>query len=785
MRTVFLLAAAGLRGRSRSGIAITVLVLTLSALGLSIGFAVQGQGEKAIDRLAARTNVADVVVWAYDPAISGSSESVSGATLRPAAAVTSALRGIPNVRAVVGPLPFLDTTLVVPASRRSSAGGPSENGDSEYHSQATVLASPDVAVNHPALVAGRWLDGPGEIVLERSAAADLGLRPGDQLALRGPHGDVSFALAGTANELTDCGFPQCDQARLWISGAGLARVGPADGITYWLKDAPGVSAEGVASTIVARLGQQVRGANTWPDTRGDLTRVEQVFGTIVSAFSTFLLVAVGVIVAGAMTSRMVARRREMALFGALGVRPAQLTAALLIEHLALGVVAAVLGWVIAETVAPNVDIGATVTGRPAPHWAPHDLLVSGGALLLLLGLATVAGAVRAGRASVVDALRDAPAAGRRGGRLARLTSLVPGRLAFLGVGRLAARPVGGALTALTVVVAVTGAVVSGGWNVTVADALTSPAATGDPWQVMVGRGSVAPATVETALNETPGIAGWWSETERRGSDEDQTIHVRALGGPRLPGYVVGAGQLPDASGEAAVGYGLLDKLGLRVGDTTTVNISGVDHRVRIVGWYRTTEDSGQILLMPRSDLGAGAVPDQYRMTLTPGTSKDTVKAALAHRLGDGVELSTQSSSISGQGIIQGVTMMIILVLALVALTNMLLSLVASNRENARDIGVTGALGATPHQIVGQGAVSALALAVLALIVGVPLGLLVFRIQVDAVTSGLGLGPGFGLLPPVPVLIGIVLGTLTLAGATGALAARGLARCPVGDLLRWE
>lgn len=101
----------------------------------------------------------------------------------------------------------------------------------------------------------------------------------------------------------------------------------------------------------------------------------------------------------------------------------------------------------------------------------------------------------------------------------------------------------------------------------------------------------------------------------------------------------------DAPGETAVGYGLLDKLGLRVGDATTVDISGVEHHVRVVGWYRTTEDTGQILLMPRSDLGADAVPDQYWMTLTPGASKGTVKAALAHRLGDGVNCRP----VAGQG----------------------------------------------------------------------------------------------------------------------------------------
>ena len=101
MRTVLLLALAGLRGRSRTGIAITVLVLALSALGLSIGFAVSGQGDKAIDRLAARTNVADVVVWADDSTLDKPGQAAAGSVVPPPSAVTAELRRVPGVRTVV------------------------------------------------------------------------------------------------------------------------------------------------------------------------------------------------------------------------------------------------------------------------------------------------------------------------------------------------------------------------------------------------------------------------------------------------------------------------------------------------------------------------------------------------------------------------------------------------------------------------------------------------------------------------------------------------------------
>ncbi|ONH22089.1 hypothetical protein BL253_36800 [Pseudofrankia asymbiotica] len=398
------------------------------------------------------------------------------------------------------------------------------------------------------------------------------------------------------------------------------------------------------------------------------------------------------------------------------------------------------------------------------------------------------GAVRAGRASIVDTLRDAPAAARRGGPLARLTALVPGRLGLLGVGRLAARPGRATLTGLTMLVAVMGAVVAGGFMVTVTEALERPSFTGDPWQVFVDRGDVAPTTVEAALRQTPGIGGWWSEAERRGSYDGQTFRVRALGGETLPGYSVGAGRLPSAPGEVALGYGLLEQLGLRVGQTATVEIAGVARGVHIVGWYRTGEDSGRLFAMRLADLSAidpATAPGQYRMTVTPGTSPDTVKSALEARLGSGVELRTYTSNVGGRTVIEAVTTLIAAVLVLIALANMLHALLASNRESARDIGIAGALGCTPRQLVGQSALAAAALAGLAVVIGLPLGLLVFRIQSDAVARDIGLGPGFGLTPSAAFLVALVAGTLALAAATGAAAARGLARRPLGDLLRWE
>jgi putative ABC transport system permease protein len=99
--------------------------------------------------------------------------------------------------------------------------------------------------------------------------------------------------------------------------------------------------------------------------------------------------------------------------------------------------------------------------------------------------------------------------------------------------------------------------------------------------------------------------------------------------------------------------------------------------------------------------------------------------------------------------------------------------------------VQAALGRTPRQLIGQGAIGAAAIAAVALAIAIPLGLVVFTELGDLVTSSVGIGPGFGRLPSWPTLGGLGAVTLAVCAALGAWAARGLTRVPVSQLLHYE
>ena len=199
-----------------------------------------------------------------------------------------------------------------------------------------------------------------------------------------------------------------------------------------------------------------------------------------------------------MAARLVERRREIGLLGAVGFTPRQVSSALLLEHLTLGLVAALAGWFLAGFLAPKLQLGiGAALGPQGPAWTLLGLVVTALVISVILTLATLVPAHRAARRPVTDVLRDAPS--ERASRLTRRLAGVPRRLSMLGVRDVASRPGRAALTALAIAVAVVGAVVSFGFIGAVDTARADTARVGDPWDVTVVNTGVPAAQLEAAL----------------------------------------------------------------------------------------------------------------------------------------------------------------------------------------------------------------------------------------------------------------------------------------------
>ncbi len=431
----------------------------------------------------------------------------------------------------------------------------------------TALDDHDVAVGRPVQRAGRWVDGANEIVLDRSLAADLGIAVGDQVRLTAGS-TAAFTVVGTAVNLTDCFYPQCDPGRAWVTTGGFDRLSPGDDAysQVWLR----FDNANEADPFVQRQAQAgvrgIGGTDSWLDTRSDFLTLDRVFGAFVTAFGLFVLVAAAVVVAGSMVARLVERRREIGLLGAVGFTPRQVSAALLLEHLALGVVAAVIGWLLAGFLAPSLQLGiGAALGTQRPAWTLLGLVVTVLVINVILTLATILPARRAARQPVTDLLRDVP--GERSGRLTRRVAGLPRRLSTARRSRRGepARPRRAHRSRHRC---------RGGrrrgdcWlrrRCRHGEGQIPPAA-GSPYDVTVTNQS-SPAQVEAALASDPNVGGWYSELWRRSTFHDGAFMAIAIGGdPDDAHFRLGGGRAMQAAGEAIAGYGFLKRFGVSVGD---------------------------------------------------------------------------------------------------------------------------------------------------------------------------------------------------------------------------
>jgi putative ABC transport system permease protein len=754
------IAAAGLRGRSKAGLVATFAVLVLAALGIAAGLAVARQGATLLDRVAAEANVAHLVVYG------------DASTLREVAAD-------PEVKASAGPF--------------ATANAEMAQGTESISVAVTALDDHDVPVGRPVLRAGRWVTGAEEIVVDRSFAADRGLRVGDQLELKAGN-TAAFTVVGTAVNLTDCFYPQCDPGRVWVTGDGIRRLDPGrdEYGQLWLRFADASDADPFVQRQAEAGVEGIGGTESWLDTRGDFLTLDRVFGAFVTAFGLFVVVAAAVVVAGSMTARLVERRREIGLLGAVGFTPRQVSTALLLEHLTLGLAATLTGWFLAGFLAPRLQLGiGAALGSQGPAWTVFGLAVAALVIGTILTLATLGPARRAAHRPVTELLRDAPIerTSRLSRRLARRLASVPRRLSLLGVRDVASRPGRAALTSMAIAVAVVGAVVSVGFIGAVDTARADSARVGDPWDVTVVTTGAPAAETEAELAADPRIDAWYSELGRRSTFNDGAFSSIAIGGrPDDARFRIGGGRPLRTAGEAIAGYGFLKRFGVAVGDEITFLAGTTPLTVRIVGRYRETDDSGDILRYRIETLTTkepSTTPDVYRVTGTKGTSPAALAEEIEQRAGSGVRVEPIDTSSDDLDTFTVAIRLVALVLILMAGINLLTSLLTTTRESARRVGVEEAVGFTPRQLIGQGAVAGATLGLAAVAVGVPVGLLLFGWLSDLVSDGIGVGPDWMPMPTAGQLGLVAVLALAASGGLGALAVGRLARRPAAELVRWE
>ena len=445
------LAVGDVRHRPASAVLLVLAIMT-AATTLTLSLALRGVSDQPYQQTRALTAGPDIVAEVSPPqAVGGPPADVASLT---------ALIHASGVTAHSGPYPFTFATL--------QANGRKAGARVEGRDQA---AAP---VDQPKLTQGRWVR-PGEVVLERSFADELGVGAGGRVTLNGRSFRVAGVAVTAASTLlyphicfSDCDLSTTELARkvpgqVWMTRADAVSLATAaEPLSYALnlKLANPSDADAFANAYDnSNTSASAPSLNSWENisfNAANLVRNEQRVLLIGSWLLGLLAVAsVAVLVGG----RMAEQTHRVGLLKAVGSTPGLVAAVLLAEHLILAVVAATAGLLIGWQVAPLLSRpGAALLGSAgAPPVTVTTIGVVVAVALAVAAIATLVPAVRAARTSTVRALADSARPPRRRAWAIAVSSRLPVPLLF-GLRVAARRPRRMVLSVISIAITATGIV---------------------------------------------------------------------------------------------------------------------------------------------------------------------------------------------------------------------------------------------------------------------------------------------------------------------------------------
>jgi ABC-type lipoprotein release transport system permease subunit len=453
------LAAKDLRRHLSEGV-LLFLVIAAAAATLTLGLVLHGVTTNPYNTTRAATKGPDVVA---DLSPTFSSNGSITANANPAD--LAGLQRAPGVVASSGSYPV---TFALVKAHGISTSAMLEGRD-----------LPPAPLDQPALTAGSWIRSGG-VVIERSFADALGMHVGDPLTLDGH----SYKVVGIAVDAAMPPYPhvcplgctviyrpaiadeqiaQYQPGLIWLARPDTVKLATPDvGLSYLLNlrltDPAQAPAFAATYTYTPPSGSTLVAAS-WQNISFDAAKLVRGPRTVLLVGSGLLialaLASVAVIVGG----RLSEQTRRVGLLKALGATPGTVAAVLLVEHLAVTLIAASAGLAIGRGLAPLLTspgaglLGAAGTPPVTASTIATVIVVA----LAMAVLATLTAALEAARTSTTDALADAARPLRRSQRLIAISTRLPTPL-LLGVRIAARRPRRLALGALSVAVSVAGIV---------------------------------------------------------------------------------------------------------------------------------------------------------------------------------------------------------------------------------------------------------------------------------------------------------------------------------------
>jgi hypothetical protein len=488
----------------------------------------------------------------------------------------------------------------------------------------------------------------------------------------------------------------------------------------------------------------------------------------------------------------------------------QLAGTAVVRAAPLAVAGSLLAVAGAVALSPATPLGVARRAELDPGLAVDLPVLAAGAVAVVAGVLACAALAgwRAGRdrGGGLDS-GEVPARGRRSRVAAWLGAAGLPPAAVIGT-RLALEPGRGrtAVPVRSAIAAAAGAVFALTMAVTFGASLLrlvgDPLAYGITWDLRVGNFAdlEGPERAARKLAANPAVAAYAGGVSGSGSLTDgQSVPLLSFApGKGSIGPAVVEGREPVRPGEAALGAATMRLLGKGIGDTVLVTGADAPQRLRVVG--RVVVSMGDaspavgpgtgvvahVDLWSRLDPSRGpaaAAPGWFFVRLDPASDRDRAIDQLQRDFPDTVVLPLAQPDLTNLERVGYLPGLLAGLVALLALGTVAHALVTSVRRRRRDLAILKTLGFGRGQVSQTVAWQATAFALLAGLIGVPLGVAAGRWAWRLVAGQLGVVSG-PVVPELPVLA-IAAGALVVANLVAAGPGRAAARTRPAVALRSE
>jgi len=688
-------------------------------------------------------------------------------------------------------------------------------------------SGPDADVDRVELKSGRWAQKPGEIVLGAS--------------FEGPSTEIGSTLktSDTANAptLSIVGFAVSagKSADAWATSAqvdALAALGnPVTSQMLYRFDSAGTKEQILAdrAKLAASVGSgALLGTQSWLDTKRAADEGAAATVPFVMAFGVLGIVMSLIIVSSVISGAVGASLRRIGILKAIGFTPREVVRAYVAQALipaSAGIaVGVVLGNLLAVPLLADTESVYGTVSLSVAWWV--DVAVPAAALLVV-GLAALIPALRAGRLHTVEAIAvgRAPRTGRGQWAHRAMARLPLPRPVTYGLATPFTHPV----RALAMLFAVVFGTVAATFAVGLTSSLSAVGASQDPESRAavtvttvrlnnvappppppVGGGAASPspvsssaagtsrpkvadpAKVRAALTSEAGLESYYGKLQTEVTVAGVSGSVQASlyeGDSRSGSYEMLAGHWITGKGQVVVPTRFLERTSTKVGDTVRMTYEKETADLRIVG--ESFDTSGNELEI-HADMAnfPSAEPSTFLVEVKSGVSADEFAqklAAVVQPLGGDATTVPPSEQKGVLLIMDAMAVLLTLMLVSVAGLGVLDSVILDTRERVHDLGVCKAIGMSPRQTVSLVLASVTALGVIGGLLGVPAGYLLHRIVMPVMGRAVGTrlpSPVLDVYGPVQLLL-LGLGGVALAMLGAMIPAGWAARSRTATALRTE